>query len=212
MNNDLSYSVDPTNIPKVLTEAELEYFILFAIAVAGKNAKVTHKKLDAFLSDATYQARASATPFKKLNTPFKVVQWLLLHRRLDAYVVKHKFGQYRRIAKAMGYAAVQLDINNLTTNDLESVPGIGPKTARFVRLYSDPMYQGVPLDTHILKYIHTQCPLVAVPKSTPPTGRRYNELEEIFQELARRQGKTVRELDTQVWTAYNSGQQLTLKG
>lgn len=202
--------VDPKNIPALMTGEQLEWWILFGICVAGKSAEQTKKKLNTLL-DEMREIMRSRNIFGKLS-PFYLVRQMAVERRLPTLLQKYKLGQYARIEKAMTYASVNLDVNRLTLDDLESVPGIGPKTARMVMLYSDSKFNGVPLDTHILKYLALMCPNTVVPKSTPPAGLHYRELEQLFQELARRQKKTVRELDTLVWKAYQSGNLSQLPG
>jgi thermostable 8-oxoguanine DNA glycosylase len=66
-------------------------------------------------------------------------------------------------------------------------------------LYYEPDAQVVPLDTHVLKWLRKQG--YDAPKSTP-TGRRYLELERAFIAEARKRGKNVRDLDTEVWKSY----------
>lgn len=194
-----SYSVDPTNIPAHLSNPQLEYFILFGILVAGKNAKQTHKKLDDFL-----ERNATDEHFGEVivPTPFEIINRLIYLGELAVELEASRFGQYSRIVPAI-HNAVALDVDHLTVEALENVPGIGPKTSRYIMLYSDPSFEGVPLDTHILKFLATI--YKDVPKSTPAAGKRYEELESRFQWAASLRHMTVRELDTEVWKAYSSG-------
>jgi hypothetical protein len=71
-------------------------------------------------------------------------------------------------------------------------------------LYIDPNLEVVPLDTHVLKYLRLM-DVYNVPKSTPSAGPKYAALEKEFIAEAKRQGKTVRQLDSEVWNAYSSG-------
>lgn len=107
-------------------------------------------------------------------------------------------GKYKLFNKAFR-AAIKIDTQNITVESLMKVPGIGPKTARMIVLYYEPEANVVPLDTHILKWLRVQGH--SAPKSTP-TGKKYLELEAIFVQEARKRGKSVRELDTEVWKQY----------
>lgn len=187
-------AVDPFNLPfpLKLTRAEREWFVLFAVAVAGKSAKQTERKMNAY-----FAGRYELTPFQWVKIDIQL-------GNLDNELRGRKFGQYARIEKAWR-ELVKLDVmKDLSVERLEAIPGIGPKTARFIMLYTDPNFDGVPLDTHILKFLATF--YNDVPKSTPPAGKRYNELEARFQWAAQLRGKTVRELDTEVWKSYAVGQ------
>lgn len=191
----LNAEVDPFHLPYTMTPRQLEYWILFSVCVAGKGAAQTHKKLNAALCDMPSD-RTSA-----YDSAFNRIQWAdLIPRNLYNVLKKHKLGKYRLLLKAFRTIA-RLDISRIDIPMLEAVPGIGPKSARMIMLYSDPQANCVPLDTHILKYLAAQG-IKDVPKSTPPSGPKYSKLERQFQLLARVQGKTVRELDTEVWNSY----------
>jgi hypothetical protein len=185
--------VDSYNIPKRMSKIQLEWWILFGICVAGKSASGTEKKLRAFLDDIR-----NSMPGYEGVSPFEIVRHVICHKKLDYYLRKHKMGKYKLYRRAFP-AAVLIDLDNITVESLEKIPGIGPKTARMTVLYYDPTANCVPLDTHVLKFLRAQG--YNAPKSTP-TGRRYLELEKAFVAEAEKRGKTVRELDTEVWQSY----------
>jgi len=181
--------MDVSNMPKVVPVEEREWFVLFAICVAGKSAKQTQTKLNQYLGNVPL-------------SPFEIAQVDIKCEWLGSSLRDCKIGQYSRIEKAFR-EVIKLDVTkDLTVEKLEAIPGIGPKTARFIVLYTDPDAQCVPLDTHILKYLAKHYPGAKVPKSTPAAGRKYRELELLFQESAKAQGKSVRQLDTEVWQSY----------
>lgn len=181
-------AVDPVKIPSKMTLEQFEWWILFGICVAGKGAKQTEKKIKAFLTG--WEGNA-----------FACVRYLVDEGLLGRALRFHRMGQYKRINKAFR-AVVKLDLSNPTVEMFEKVPGIGPKTARMLILYYDPKANCVPLDTHILKFLKYTLGVPNVPKSTPPAGKTYNRLERAFQVAAVNRGKTVRELDTEVWKSY----------
>lgn len=185
--------MDPTNLPKRMTKLQLEWWILFGICVAGKSAKGTEKKLTALLDDM--QSLMSETS----SSPFTLVRTAIERGRLGHLLRKHKMGKYTLFNKAFR-AAVQIDLDTITIQSLEKVPGIGPKTARMTILYYEPEVDCVPLDTHILKWLKLHG--YDAPKSTPQSGKRYLELEKAFIAEAKKRGKSVREFDTEVWQSY----------
>lgn len=182
--------VDPYNLPKRMSRPQLEWWILFGIAVAGKGAKQTEAKLRAFLDDLPVPAGLS---------PFGRVSWLIDSGRLAGHMRKHRLGKYALLDRAYR-AAVDLDLDNVTVKSLEAVPGIGQKTARMTMLYYDPSAEVVPLDTHVLKWLRARG--YDAPRATPGSRRKYAELERAFVAEARRRKMSVRELDTEVWQSY----------
>ena len=170
--------VDPYNLPKRMSRPQLEWWILFGIAVAGKGAKQTEAKLRAFLDDLPVPAGLS---------PFGRVSWLIDSGRLAGHMRKHRLGKYALLDRA--YRAA-----------VDAVQGIGQKTARMTMLYYDPSAEVVPLDTHVLKWLRARG--YDAPRATPGSRRKYAELERAFVAEARRRKMSVRELDTEVWQSY----------
>jgi hypothetical protein len=193
-------SVDPTNIPTRLTQAQKEWFILFSLAVAGKGARQTERKLNALLESINPDGWGFGGPFAK-------IEYLIVTGQLMQALKEFKFGQYNRIYKA--FTQVTKMKAPYTVQGLMGIDGIGPKTASFIHLYTNPKADCVPLDTHILKYLRAQG--YDAPKSTPQAGIKYDNLEKQFQSLAKKQGKTVRQLDTEVWNYYHE-KHANLKG
>ncbi len=187
--------VDPYNLPKLMSRPQLEWWILFGICVAGKSAKQTEAKLNAFL-DAGIGSRWDGDC---VDSPFCRVKFFIKFKKLGWRLRHFKMGQYTRINKAFR-AAVNLDLDNLTIESLESVPGLGPKTARMVILYYQPNAECIPLDTHILKWLRANG--YDAPKSTPPPGKKYRDLELAFIAEGKKRGLTPKEWDTEVWKSY----------
>lgn len=190
----MGMEIDPTEIPSLMTPEQYEWWILFGICVAGKSAKQTEQKLNALLIKSPFL-------INRFGSPFTRIRYMIAEKDLDRNLRQVRMEQYRRISKAFR-AVVKIEpwkLKNVAT--LEGIPGIGPKTARMLVLYSDPAANCVPLDTHILKYLKAQG-IPSVPKSTPAAGPIYRRLEAEFQNLALSQRKTVRQLNTEVWKSY----------
>jgi hypothetical protein len=185
-----------------MTRPELEWWILFGIAVAGKTAKVTEQKIKDFLDPGV------TSRWKPHITPFEIVKFYIRYKQLDRHLHRAKLGKYKLLNKAYR-VAVKLDTNMLeyyspeyALGILMSIPGIGPKTARMILMYAFPHHANlwVPLDTHVLHWMRDQG--YQAPRATP-TGNEYSRLESIFLWEAKDRGITARELDTEIWMKYS---------
>ena len=173
------------------TEAELQEFLLFCIVVAGKNSHQQAIKLDNFLKGiGEYPLMENASPFNKITFASQ-------HQTLLTRLKQAKLGQYDRIYKAFIEVAARFNsLKSVTVDKLETVHGIGPKTARFFVMHSRPNQRVATLDTHILRWMRDIG--IEAPKATP-SGKSYLELEEIFLDLCDYLGKTPAALDLEIW-------------
>ena len=195
-------AVDPTQIPQEMTFLQLEFWILFSIAVAGKNAKVTEKKMKEFLTPS------QAWNGLEITHPFETVRMYIEYETLDDELHRAALGKYILLNKAYR-EVVKLDLVKLRTEDpnnalarLMKVPGIGPKSARMILMYAFSHHANLwaPLDTHILHWLRDKG--YDAPLATPK-GKLYSYYEAIFLREARGRGKTARELDTEIWLKYS---------
>lgn len=172
------------------TEEELEEFLMFGILVAGKNAKVQAKKLGEFLH------------WRGTFTPFQYLAFLARHNSglLIRSMQKHKLGQYNRLDGAFrGILQFKGQLKTVTVEQLESVKGIGPKTARFFVLHSRRNVQHAVLDTHILKWMKRLG--YKVPKATP-SKNLYRKIEAKFLVIAAQKNMSPANLDLHIWKSY----------
>jgi thermostable 8-oxoguanine DNA glycosylase len=185
--------IEPTNITNYnRTQEELEEFLMFAILVAGKTAKTQAEKLNQFLSNSKF---IGVTPFKWMRYSFDV------SGHLTEQLKRHKLGQYNRIEKAFrGILQFEGRLDTVTLEELESVDGIGPKTARFFLLHSRPNQKVAALDTHILKFLSEKG--YNVPKSTP-SKKKYRKIELDFLAECEKAGKNVADMDLEIWKSYS---------
>lgn len=184
--------IDPANITKFdRTQAELEEFLLFCIVAAGKNSKVQAKKLDEFLFNVDELS------------PFEWVRELVKTKSLRAALERVKLGQYNRLETAFYQVAHCIFPKDCSLSALESVDGIGSKTARFFILHSRPDQQLAVLDTHILRYMR-EVHGIKTPKATPPKkSKRYADLQTQFLALVPT-GTSVADFDLSIWNYYNA--------
>ena len=188
--------IDPTKITNYnRTEAELEEFLLFCIMVAGKNAKQTAKKLHKFLATSRF---LGFNPFRYLHCEIEHTDCLL---GLEQSMKEYKLGQYKRLEKAFtGILQFENRLKEVSVEELESVSGIGSKTARFFALHSRPNQRFAVLDTHILKWMYSQG--YDVPRSTPPKNK-YSIIEKDFLTECDKAGKTPADFDLEIWKSYS---------
>lgn len=187
--------IDPTNITNYnRNQGEMEEFLLFSIMVAGKSAKVTSQKLDSFLAQRDTWGLDD-------KSPLAYIKWLIQQDRLKEQLVAHKLGQYARLEKAFtGIVKFKGRLQKASVQDLESVSGIGPKTARFFILHSKEDARLAVLDTHILKWLKLHGE--DAPKATP-TGKKYAMLEQAFLNYAVKYDLHPADLDLHIWKQYS---------
>lgn len=188
--------INPTEITNYnRTENELEEFLMFAILVAGKTAKTQAQKLEEFLSSKKILG------LPKDTTPFEFLEYLIAGNMLTNLMMKHKLGQYKRLLIAfLGIVRFKGNLKNVSVEELESISGIGSKTARFFVLHSRPNTRVAVLDTHILKYLKENGH--NVPKATP-SKKKYTEIEKLFISIADSLSISIAELDLAIWKRFS---------
>ena len=176
------------------TKADLELFALFAVCVAGKKAQQTADKVNEHFRDVQ-------TPTKQL-TPFETIKSLIGANIFGGYLQHARFGQYKRIYRALrDLAESSIDLKTCTVEDLEAIHGIGPKTSRFIIMHSRPNQRLATLDTHILRWMRDQG--IETPKATPQSKKLYKELEDKFLTLCDKCAILPSQLDLKIWKQYS---------
>ena len=178
-------TIEPRNITNFQrTEYELQEFILFVVAVAGKSSEMQSKKLDIFL------APHNELPFDRINR-------LVAQGNFMDVLMQSKIGQYRRIGKAwMNLAKSGLDLRTCTLAELEQIEGLGPKSSRFFALHSREGQEVAVLDTHILSWMRARG--WKAPKATP-SQPLYGKLEVAFLMECVWGGQSPATLDLAIW-------------
>lgn len=176
------------------TKADLELFAVFAVCVAGKKAQQTADKVNEHFRDVQ-------TPTKQL-TPFETIKSLIGANIFGGYLQHARFGQYKRIYRALrDLAESSIDLKTCTVEDLEAIHGIGPKTSRFIIMHSRPNQRLATLDTHILRWMRDQG--IETPKATPQSKKLYKELEDKFLTLCDKCAILPSQLDLKIWKQYS---------
>lgn len=183
------FLIDPSDVIKFdRTDEELELFWLFCAVVAGKTASTQAKLLHAFVNDLP-SPHPPGNPFLRIE--FAESLGILLDS-----LIASRLGQYNRLYRFM-VESLRLDLRTCTVEDLEAIPGCGPKTARMFLMFSRPDQRFAALDTHVLKHLRAHG--IDGPKTTPPAGPTYRRLEQEFLKLVDASGMSVADYDLMVW-------------
>jgi thermostable 8-oxoguanine DNA glycosylase len=164
------------------TRAELEEFLVFCTFVAGKSG---------------WQAAVATHRFLRRQPPYERIRTLIRQRRLRRQLRTCGIGQYSRLTRALT-EILPLDPAIVPVTVLETVYGIGPKTARFFVLHSRPAQQLAVLDIHILRELRAQG-YVDAPTTTPQHPRTYARWERVVLGLATAAGMSPAAFDLMVW-------------
>ncbi len=167
--------------------AELEYRLLYSIAVAGKSAEMIRNAMDRLFGW-----------MQENEAPFAAVRRLGAAGSLEKVLREIRIGNYGRLTRGWQEAATaKLDLTTCTPDELEKIHGIGPKTARFFILWTRPDARFAALDTHVLKWLRFIG--VAAPLGTPSASAEYASLERRFLAEADARKLKPRELDALIW-------------
>lgn len=185
--------IDPEKITNFnRSNSELEELFLFAVLVAGKNARMQAVKLEAFLAEGR----------KIYPSPFGYIYQLIKSKQLVAKLEKHKLGKYRLLSQSFEYAVENFSGGRLMTatcEELEKIPGVGLKTARFFLLHSRPDSRVAVIDTHLLKYLKREYTAVTTPSVTPADPNKYKLFEGLFLGSCLKEGVTPYHGDLTCW-------------
>lgn len=185
--------IDPTNITNYnLSHSELEEHILFWVCAAGKNGKTAARCLDNLLKSWKHY---------HLQTPFNTIRGIIYawNTTLPEELRKHGIGCYNNKAKTFRELAFSnLNLQTCSLDNLEAIPGIGPKTARCFLMHSRKGARVAGLDRHVLRFLREKG--IDAPEATP-TGKKYKVLEKEFLRLCDEAGKEPAVYDLEIWNS-----------
>ena len=172
---------------------EKEYFLIFSIIVAGRNAKMAVEKTWRLLEFTWGE-----------ETPFDLIKHYIDHNTLTQKLKSLKIGQYTRIEKALK-DIINLNVETCTLDDLLACHGVGNKTARFFLLNTRKDAEYAVLDTHVLKWLNSLFGnWMSVPKSTPTSGSRYALWEYKAIQAMKKEypERTLAQADFEIWKTF----------
>lgn len=179
------------------SDAELQAFIMFCIAVAGKNADNTLRGVNSLM-------RGWAVRYGE-GMPYDWVRKADADDRLAADIKQAGLGCFNyRAAYFRSLLEVNPDLRTATTDELEQVKGVSHKTSRFFILFTRPNVDNIAvLDVHILRFMKSQG-FEGVPDTPPSSTKVYKEWERWFIELWNNKFRdawpTLAEFDYAVWS------------
>ena len=168
---------------------ELEARLIYSI-VAGKSAK---------FADAVM--RRWVQLFVRDRSCFEALRELSKNPgELEKSFREVRTGNYGKMLKACeALTTAKLDLATCGPEDLEKIPGIGPKTSRFFILWTRPTARYAALDVHVLRWMRNKG--YNVPRQTPGDRKVYARIETWFLAEADRAGKSPAVLDAEIWEA-----------
>jgi len=170
-------------------KSELQAKLIYALIVAGKSAKFADEKTRALLGHRRCD-----------ELPFDTILRLRMEGRLWDVLKAARTGNYRKMERALQYLSdSDLELTTCTPQQLEFIPGVGPKTSRFFILWTRPDAECAALDVHILRWLRTLGYLA--PFATPQDSETYGRWERVFLKEAQERGMKPAKLDAQVWEA-----------
>lgn len=215
--------------PKEITDYnrsdwDIQKFFLFCTAVAGKKSEPIAVKINNLSDDIS--AEMAENPYYDTHIRESgIIHYLLGIDDVPEFglnrMKEYKLGKYNQweaffkwwidriwnIPPNLHVLLISDWLRRANVEQIEKIPGVGKKTSRFFKLHTDPEATGIPLDTHILKFLKSIYPTNYVPKNTPSSVSIYNQLEEV----ARREMKkymtknylnTLAEADLAIWKSY----------
>jgi thermostable 8-oxoguanine DNA glycosylase len=199
--------IDPSKITNFnLTKIQLEEHILFWALVAGKPAKTTAKNLNNLLR--WLRAWYADQPISPQQAPFRMlrdVHAALSPTNPNWLADKMKelgIGCYNHKARAcLELAHSGLNLQTCPAEDLEKIHGIGMKTSRCFIMHSRENSDYAGLDTHVLAFLRDLG--YDVPKNTPSSTRKYQDIETKFLYLAQVASRSPAHFDLLIWRIYS---------
>lgn len=185
----------PTAHETITDLAELQWRLIFSVIVAGKTAahayaatgRIFRAKPPEMAAFAFLQIVASSGP------------------ALGDLLRKARTGNYGKLERAVReLLASKIDLTSCSPADLESIHGIGPKTARFFVIWTRPTYRCAALDVHVLRWLRANG-YPDAPEASPSAGAVYDRYEKAFLAEADKRSLSPRALDYEIWSAANVG-------
>jgi thermostable 8-oxoguanine DNA glycosylase len=171
------------------SDDQLEEFLLFCIAVAGKHAGRTAINLERLLQYGRLWGN---------DSPFELIKTLSEKTDLAQLMKEMGFGCFNIKSRGMIQAARScVNLRTCTVDELENLYGVGMKTARYFVLHTRRNARLACLDTHVLQWMSYYTGH-DVPSKTP-TKKQYLKLEESFLKIADAMQITPTDLDLKIW-------------
>lgn len=197
-------SVEPKEVIQFdRTDDQLLSYLFFLVLAAGKNADEAAAKHWKLIYSLDAWSAQRGLDGLSLEEKVVICSTELGHADLVEWLLRPiKTGKYNTLASAMCWVGKnKIDLRGWGPEELEQIPGVGPKTSRLFLLTTRRGQRYAALDTHVLKYLRDVLGL-EVPKQTP-TGKKYMELEQAYLAHCDEIGRDPAELDLEIWKKYS---------
>lgn len=166
---------------------QLQLWLIFSVVVAGKSAKFAEAVILRFVGCLT----GRELPFEYFGR--------LGDAELDSLVRGIRTGNYSKTTNAFRCMATKkLDLLKCSIEDLEGIPGVGPKTSRFFIIKTRPWVRCAVLDVHILRWMRANG-YPDAPRNTPQNKRLYAYFEKAFLDECDKRQKSPFDFDFEIW-------------
>jgi len=186
--------IDPHNITNYDRNiTELQEFLVFAVAVAGKNSDHVAPKINALFK---------VPLFVELINNYPWLENGLWEAHMHALLKQHKTGNYGRMMRFLKeLAKSEINLVECQIDELLSLYGVGPKSACFFLLHSRPKQDLIVLDTHVRKFLASKgWKLSAIPDKI----RYLNIVNKAIQFIKSSYPQlTLAEADLQIWKEFS---------
>tara|TARA_Y100000310_G_C20213472_1_gene592433 strand:+ start:39 stop:632 length:594 start_codon:yes stop_codon:yes gene_type:complete len=194
--------IDPKKVTDYnRNEWQLQEWLLYCVCVAGKKSEIESPKVRKFCLDPRFGFNLK---------PFDLIRKLLGVSSVEEdglmqHLKKYKIAPYKQRYNSFADVVELLpdNLSKVTIDELQEVRGISTKTSRFFLTHSREDFDEPVLDTHILRFLQEEG--YRVPTSTPQNPTEYARVANIFRRIANYEGKSVTDLDLEVWTQYSYG-------
>lgn len=194
--------VDPNDVENFNRSLlEKEAFFFFTIFVAGKTAKTIAPKAQRFHQDMIDKVVDKVGVNKVIEYGTIRLLDCLSIDEIMSVLRANKIGKYGVLEKMfLLLQDMDFDVNRVTIEQLESLPGIGKKTSRYFMLYTFENVGDIAiLDRHVLTFLRNKG--YDVPDNTP-YGKQYDDIEKIFlEEFKKSDYESLTEFDLDIWKA-----------
>lgn len=163
-----------------------QVFLIFGILVAGKTSGFGVEKTRALLD---------ALPGSSRSLPFRRI--LLAYYGLEGLLREIRTGRYGLLAVTFRETARTINVDKCTIANLQSVPGIGPKTANYFMMYGRGDRTCAAIDTHMKKFLR-ECGC--------KVGSDYMAMQRAFVRRAEALKLAPMELDAYIWQHFARGE------
>jgi thermostable 8-oxoguanine DNA glycosylase len=193
--------VDPFRITDYNRDDEgLDEFLVFAVAVAGKDSSRTAQAVRRLRDRLAAMAGPVGPRFLDLLARFSREEIAAALHECGIHPHNQKAEALHGLASA--WQSGTFDPRTCILAQLEAFRYVGSKTARFFLMHSRPGQRLACLDTHVLKHLRSRGVPDVSSKTPDKRSATYRRLEERFLRMADEAGMSPADYDLSIWRAH----------